>query len=150
MQSQNQEQNQLRKSALDCSGCLDWLHNCQAECCKSFAIKIAIDNHPRRLQPGDTILFTPHREITDDLAMYYYLHDCQRIRENTFEIKLNNFLVRKGMLIVLKKCQWLGQDNKCMNYEDRPQLCRELNQDTYHNGRYLRTPNCMYRWQGRS
>jgi len=57
----------------------------------------------------------PHKHRTDDEINYFNLRGVrfERINRNV------------DRMIVPCRCEWLGEDNLCMHFEDRPDVCRK-------------------------
>lgn len=81
--------------------------HCAAKCCRYFALPIE----------------TPTALKDFEYIRWYLLHDGATV------------FIEDGdwYLLVHTKCKHLGDDNRCMNYEDRPQICRDYS-----------TKNCEY------
>ncbi|RKY20944.1 MAG: YkgJ family cysteine cluster protein [Planctomycetota bacterium] len=76
---------------------------CTALCCRYFALEIDTPDEP---------------EDFENLRWYL-------IHEDT------NLFIDEGdwYLQIFRKCTWLGKDNACSRYEDRPSICREYDDD---------------------
>jgi Fe-S-cluster containining protein len=76
---------------------------CIALCCRYFALQVDTPTEPKDFE---------------DLR-WYLLHD-----------KVQIFVEgREWYVQIFNKCQWLGEDNKCQGYEQRPTICREYEND---------------------
>jgi Fe-S-cluster containining protein len=76
---------------------------CTALCCRYFALEIDTPDEP------------------DDFEnlRWYLIHEDV------------NLFIDEGdwYLQIFRKCTWLGEDNACTRYEDRPSICREYSDD---------------------
>ena len=76
---------------------------CTALCCRYFALEIDAPDEP------------------DDFEnlRWYLIHEDV------------NLFIDEGdwYLQIFRKCTWLGDDNKCTRYDDRPSICREYSDD---------------------
>jgi Fe-S-cluster containining protein len=76
---------------------------CIALCCRYFALEIDRPQHPKDF---------------DDLR-WYLLHDRTAIFTEG----------RSWFVQIFNKCSWLGDDGRCLGYEQRPSICREYEND---------------------
>lgn len=76
---------------------------CTALCCRYFALEIDAPDEP---------------DDFENLRWYLIHEDVQ--------LFINN---GDWYLQVFRKCTWLGSDNKCSRYDDRPRICREYDDD---------------------
>jgi Fe-S-cluster containining protein len=85
---------------------------CTALCCRYFALPID----------------TPRTPADYDDIRWYLAHESVHI------------FIEDGdwFLAIQTRCQYLGDDNRCGVYEDRPRICREYTTDNcdYHIGQY--------------
>lgn len=84
--------------------------NCEAQCCKYVAIEI---DAPESLEDFENIRwYVAHKNI------HVYVEE-----DGTWNVEF------------LTPCEHLGENNRCMAYERRPQICREYHQGecTFHN-----------------
>lgn len=83
---------------------------CNAKCCKHVAIEM---DTPEKIEDFEDIKwFVSHKNV-------------------------NVFLDedKKWYLEFLTPCEFLGEKNKCMNYDNRPQICRDYTHEecVFHN-----------------
>jgi len=83
---------------------------CNAKCCKHVAVEIDV---PEKIEDFEDIKwFVSHKNV-------------------------NVFLDedKKWYLEFLTSCDFLGEGNKCLNYDNRPQICRDYNHEecVFHN-----------------
>jgi len=84
--------------------------DCDAKCCKHVAVEIDI---PEKIEDFEDIKwFVSHRNVNvfvDEDNLWY--------------------------LEFLTSCEFLGEKNKCLNYDNRPQICREYSHEdcVFHN-----------------
>ena len=76
---------------------------CIALCCRYFALEVDAPQHPKDF---------------DDLR-WYLLHDRTQIFTEG----------RSWFVQIFNKCSWLGDDGRCKDYEHRPSICREYDND---------------------
>ncbi|MFC1682345.1 YkgJ family cysteine cluster protein [Nanoarchaeota archaeon] len=83
---------------------------CKGRCCKYVAVEI--DKPETKSDFEDVRWYVSHKNI-------------------------NIFVDEDGDWYIefMTPCEFLGEANKCMNYENRPEICREYDQDecTFHN-----------------
>jgi len=77
---------------------------CDALCCRYIAVEI---DQPTSKQDFDNI-------------RWYLLHKNVQVFSNHQD---------DWYIETLTDCEWLGDDKRCLHYEDRPQLCREHGSD---------------------
>lgn len=84
--------------------------SCDAKCCKSVVIEI---DAPEKIEDFEEIKwFVSHKDV------------------NVFVDE-----DKKWYLEFLTPCEFLGEKNKCTNYENRPKICRDYNHEecVFHN-----------------
>lgn len=84
--------------------------NCNGKCCKHVAIEI---DTPESKEDFENIRwFVAHKNIN------VYVDD-----DNAWHVEF------------ITPCEFLGEHNKCQIYNNRPEICREYNQDecVFHN-----------------
>jgi len=84
---------------------------CNAQCCKYVCMEID----------------TPENEEDFDDIRWYLAHK-----------NVNVFIEEEGTWCIefLTPCEFLGEDNKCKNYENRPKICRDHSHEEcdFYNG----------------
>lgn len=133
-----QKNKQLKEEAKHCHSCIEWLHNCHAECCRSF-----------RTSKESVISQTDRRIIfqfdgSDDMANYYRLHGGV-VNDRLVTAFLEDFRVvkRKNHIYFYKDCFRL-KNNKCDGWPDkRPDVCKNFNEATGEGVDKYVTPNCL-------
>lgn len=105
-----------------CKGCLDWLPNCEAECCKMFQI---ILNNVSEVPAGLTQI-SIKKPLIKDKIRYYELHGCKYDRRTCLlTIPLGNHKVEGNVVTIFRDCEALTPDLLCsLHGEDRqPSWC---------------------------
>jgi len=129
------------KKCMDCAG---WLHVCNASCCRQFSVV-----HPASTSRFPPLIFLPMPR-TADRQLYYRLHGC-RIAHGQLVIRTRNYhVVRKeNRLVFHRKCDWLGEDNRCIHYSERPSVCKDFDElgRGKPQGAYV-TEGCLANYKG--
>jgi len=84
--------------------------SCDAKCCKHVAVEIDV---PEQIEDFENIKwFVSHKKV------------------NVFIDEDKNWYLE-----FLTPCEFLGEKNKCINYDHRPEICKEYGHDecTFHN-----------------
>lgn len=134
----------LHEEAEHCTNCLEWLHNCQAECCKVF--RLYMGNHKI---PSFGNLYFPIR-LSLDLKAYYEIHGCKYVH-SILIIPIKDFkIVKVGFYAFFyRQCDKLNALNQCEGYpSDRPEICKIFNPFTKKGERGVHiTPNCIWSYR---
>lgn len=135
----------IEEEAKNCKSCLDWHKHCKAECCKS--ISFTYRGSGKNIKRGMFFVTKLEGEMTEDLKKYYNLHDV-RVKNNRVMVRIKDFEIRDGLLIVYKRCKLLNDDLTCKGHpDDKPDVCKELDETTVNDKRFLVTSNCMFRYK---
>ena len=89
---------------------------CGAKCCKF--ISISIDEFPEEMDSS------PER--------YFNLHEHVRVVDTRYGREV----------VILSRCTALAEDNTCRIYGDRPDMCRNFNEENIHQ--YCVPKGCKY------
>lgn len=76
---------------------------CTALCCRYFALEVDAPDEP---------------EDFENLRWYLIHEDVNIFVEDD-----------EWYVQIFRKCTWLGSDNKCSRYDDRPTICREYDDE---------------------
>ena len=140
MESLSEEEEQKRiKEAKEAKSCLDWHKYCNAECCKVFTLRRKDPNLRKRFIFMKTSL-PPNR------IWYYKLRGCELVR-GVLKVPSKYCKYEEGVVYVHKACELL-EGCMCLGHPDKkPQLCKDLTEETVGSfGGYL-TPNCLFRYK---
>ena len=129
----------MREEAKHCNNCLCWLKHCHSECCKTFTISNAKQFKPVK---GRKIVFPTKLSISRQ--KYYRLHGCEYVH-GILRIPVNEFKWDGDNLEIRNQCEWLNNKGLCSHYNDRPEICKRLNNETKNDKDIVLTPNCLYR-----
>jgi hypothetical protein len=120
--------------------CLDRLHICKGECCK--VIRIAGVKKPVRTP------FVTYQigNISDDMREYFILRNITPLQsEGTITFRVRECYTDGDGVVFVLPCKKLLPDGKCSGwYDDRPQICKDLDWDTKDSNKFYITPNCIY------
>lgn len=136
----------MEEEAKNCNSCLNWHKYCNAECCRSISFTYDVKKDVK-VKRGMFFVAKFNGKISEDLKRYYDLHDV-RVRDSRVMVRIKDFDIRDGLLIIHKKCKLLNDDLTCSAHPDKkPEVCKELNENTINEKRFLSTPNCMFRYK---
>lgn len=124
--------------------CLECHHKCKARCCTT----IAFYGLKKRWRRGETVRLSVEN-ITPDMEWYYKLHRVHYHNGVLSFILLDHEWDNK-ILLVNKKCDYLQDDLTCKGHpDDKPNVCKELNETTAQEKRMYITKGCMYEQQNK-
>jgi Fe-S-cluster containining protein len=86
--------------------------HCVGKCCRYFTVPLK----------------TPRTRADFDELRWYLAHERTLIFVETD--KTGKVPRRKWNLVVWTRCEYLGPDQRCMIYDDRPQVCRDYKSDS--------------------
>jgi hypothetical protein len=137
---------ELILEAKSCDGCLCWLRNCGAECCKGFFVTL---KDTKDISVGSKL--TLKSVLTEELKKYYKAHGVKVIRGGVVLVIDDFYIVNEHDLFVFKTCKYLTSNNLCSIHNDKKQfkICNDLNINNYHsiNKKIRITPNCLFKYK---
>lgn len=138
----------ILEEASKANDCLDWLHNCKAECCKTMYFRVGKKLKPR---VGAWLTIKLKDEESADLQKYMTLHGGF-VTGNVVRFRLARFDYDKkaGLIKIHRKCDWLTDELLCKGHPDKkPAVCKRLTLD-YARGRcdgIKLTPKCLFKYK---
>ncbi len=140
------DENERLNKCKSCTGCVDWLSVCKAECCSQFSFKLN-GTKKRKFKKNQVLWF--NCKLIADRVKYYKFHGC-RYWMGRLRVKLDcPFEVCGDWLHVYKRCQLLNENNLCDGHSDgrKPEICEGLNEETCDKGNYVLTKNCLFKYK---
>lgn len=117
----------LKMIAKNCHNCREWIHICDAECCKTFNIA------KEQVEETNTE-YIMHKKQKKDLEFYYTIHGGEQ-QEDKIIFKKNKYQIEENekTITLNRPCDYLDQETKkCKHHKDgkRPTICKEFNENT--------------------
>jgi len=117
---------------------------CNASCCGEFTART---NDVRKFTSHIMIVLA--KSLTADMAFYFRIHGFRAaegqkmIYTSKDAVKLVN--IPGGLTVVRRDCDYL-KDCLCTQHDGvRPEICKELDWDNAHCGKYHLTRGCMFK-----
>jgi hypothetical protein len=141
----SEEEKKLYAECVNCNTCLEWHHNCQAECCKIVFLNI----DPSELdKPGRLLTIKPKDPIPFSDRRYFQLRDIECIR-GFLRFKKERIVVVGRKVMYIHNCALLD-GLLCKGHPDnKPQLCKALTLETAKlTGQpFTLTDNCLFKYK---
>lgn len=99
------------KSLFNCSGC--------AACCKLACSEFSPEELKEKAKNGDNFA----SQFTDTFIPYKSEEEAQKIYPEYFELLK---IKASGEKVYFYHCPKITEDNRCPDYENRPQICRDF------------------------
>jgi hypothetical protein len=142
----SEEEKQKYCEATKCSNCTQWLHHCDAECCRSIFLNI----DPKELENGSKYYDCRVGVLGLDEIRYYKYHDVAYVR-GLLRFKKERIHVIGRKVVYLWTCSKL-KDNLCLDHPDKkPELCKLLTAETAMAGNdaFRLTSNCLFKYKSK-
>ena len=135
---------EIIEEAKKATNCMEWLHRCQSECCRTFTVTRTEGWND--IKEGSIISFKLSPEAnTPGRRWYYQLHGAS-VEHGIVRVKLQNFKVHGNTLIISRRCDFLTDEGKCKGYlTGRPSICKEYDTNTALTGKYHDPKMCLYK-----
>jgi hypothetical protein len=127
-----------------CTGCLQWHHHCNAECCST----IFLGNNPKILHSSGSEIIIKVEPLSPSMQWYYRLHDVGYARGQLRFKKYRCTLVGTRV-IYFHPCSLLD-NNLCSGHPDmKPKICRDLTLESARSGcaDFELTDNCLFKYK---